>query len=90
MPLLKPTMVYVLTISIYGSMAMFIESYMLYGGNKSIANNGLTIVGYLYRKGIEQNKMGYGAAVGICLLLFVFIVNMIQLYLNGTFRKEER
>lgn len=89
-PLLKPTMIYVLTISIYGSMAMFIESFMLYGGNKSTANNGLTIVGYLYRKGLEQNKMGYGAAVGVCLLLFVFIVNMIQLKINGVFDKEER
>ncbi len=88
-PLLKPTMIYVLTISIYGSMAMFIESYMLYEGNKSIANNGLTIVGYLYRKGLEQNNMGYGAAVGVCLLLFVFIVNLLQLNLFGTFKKKE-
>lgn len=88
-PLLKPTTIYVLTISIYGSMAMFIESYMLYEGNKSIANNGLTIVGYLYRKGLQQNNLGYGAAVGVFLLLVVFIVNMAQLNLFGMFRKEE-
>ena len=32
-PMLKPTIVYVLTISIYGGLAMFNESYMLYAGN---------------------------------------------------------
>ena len=32
-PLLKPTTIYVLTISIFGGMAMFSESYMLFNGN---------------------------------------------------------
>ena len=33
LPLLKPTTVYVLTISIYAGLAMFLESYMLWAGN---------------------------------------------------------
>ena len=61
-PQLKPTLVYVLTISIYGGLAMFNESYMLYQGNNSPNNIGLTIVGYLYRQGIEKNDMGYASA----------------------------
>lgn len=32
MPMLKPTTIYVLTISIYGGFAMFTESYMLFAG----------------------------------------------------------
>lgn len=51
MPLLKPTTIYVLTISIYAGLAMFIESMMLWNGNNSPKNIGLTIVGYLYRQG---------------------------------------
>ena len=47
LPLLKPTTVYVLTISIYAGLAMFNESYMLWKGNNSLQNIGLTIVGYL-------------------------------------------
>jgi arabinosaccharide transport system permease protein len=89
-PMLKPVTVYVLTISIYGGMAMFTESYMLWAGNRSPNNIGITIVGYLYRNGFEQNNMGYGSTIGIVLLIIVMIVNMIQLYINGTLRKEKQ
>lgn len=87
-PLLKPTIVYVLTISVYGGLAMFTESYMLWQGNNSPQNIGLTIVGYLYRQGIEKNDMGYASAVGVVLLAIVLIINMIQLTVTGTFKKE--
>lgn len=89
-PLLKPTMIYVLTISIYGGLAMFTESYMLWKGNNSPQNVGLTIVGYLYRQGIEKNALGYASAVGIVLLVIIMTVNLIQLTASGMFKKEER
>lgn len=90
LPLLKPTTVYVLTISIYAGLAMFTESYMLWKGNNSPQNIGLTIVGYLYRQGIEKRAMGYACAVGLILLLIVMVINLIQLKATGTFKKEER
>lgn len=88
-PLLKPTTTYVLTISINAGLAMFVESYMLYKGNNSPKNIGLTIVGYLYRQGIEKNAMGYASAVGILLMVIVLVINMIQLTLSGFFKKED-
>ena len=90
LPLLKPTTVYVLTISIYAGLAMFTESYMLWKGNNSPQNIGLTIVGYLYRQGIEKRAMGYACAVGLILLLIVMVINLLQLKATGTFKKEER
>lgn len=89
-PLLKPTTVYVLTISIYAGLSMFLESYMLWKGNNSPQNIGLTIVGYLYRQGIEKRAMGYACAVGLILLMIVMVVNLVQLKMTGTFDKEER
>ncbi|MBE5961252.1 MAG: sugar ABC transporter permease [Lachnospiraceae bacterium] len=89
-PLLKPTTIYVFTISIYAGLAMFLESFMLWAGNASPNNIGLTIVGYLYRRGIEKNQMGYASAVGLVLLILALIINMVQLVLNGSFKKEER
>lgn len=89
-PLLKPTTIYVLTISVYAGLAMFMESYMLWAGPDSPNNIGLTIVGYLYKRGIAKNQLGYGSAVGIVLLLMALCINIIQLILNGTFKKEER
>lgn len=89
LPLLKPISIYVFTISIYGGYAMFTESYMLWAGNRSPNDIGLTIVGYLYRNGLEQNNLGLGSAVGIVLLLLTFIITVLQLKLFGMFRKEE-
>lgn len=88
-PLVKPTTIYVLTISIYAGLSMFLESFMLWKGNNSPNNIGLTIVGYLYRQGIEKRAMGYACAVGLVLLVFVMIINFVQLKLNGTFDKED-
>ena len=89
LPLLKPTTVYVLTISIYAGLAMFLESYMLWAGNNSPNNIGLTIVGYLYKRGIEKNDMGYACAVGVVLLVIALAINIVQLISNGTFKEKE-
>ena len=85
LPLLKPTTVYVLTISIYAGLAMFTESYMIFGGNNSPKNYGLTIVGYLYRYGFEKvDKFGFASAVGLVLLVGCMIITVIQLWITGT------
>lgn len=89
LPLLKPTTVYVLTISIYAGLAMFLESFMLWAGNNSPNNIGLTIVGYLYKRGIEKNDMGYACAVGVVLLVIALAINIVQLIANGTFKEKE-
>lgn len=89
MPLLKPTTVYVTTISVYAGLAMFTESLMMFNGNNSPKNIGLTIVGFLYRQGIEKNKLGYAAAVGIILLIIAMVINLTQLKFSGMFKKEE-
>lgn len=68
---------------------MFTESYLLFNGNKSPNNVGTTIIGYLYRMGMEQNNIGIGCAIGVILLIIVMILNVIQLSLNGTFKKGE-
>ena len=92
LPLLKPTTIYVLTISIYAGLAMFTESYMIFGGNNSPKNYGLTIVGYLYRYGFEKvDKFGFASAVGLVLLVGCMIITVLQLWFTGTIgRKEER
>ena len=87
-PLLKPVMVYVLTISIYGGLAMFTESYVFWGVN-SPNDIGLTIVGYLYKEGLVFFNLGFGAAIGITLLAGVLAINLIQLTLSGQFRRED-
>jgi arabinosaccharide transport system permease protein len=86
-PLLKPTTVFVTAISIFGGLAMFEESYILWNAG-SPNNSGLTIVRYIYRRGFEAADMGFGAAVGMALLFMVFIISFTFLKLTGFFKQE--
>lgn len=91
-PLLKPTIIFVTTISVFGGFAMFEESYILWSGNSgggSPNNVGLTMVGYIYLKGFQGGAMGLGSAIGLILLLIVLAVSIIQLNLFGFFKKED-
>lgn len=89
LPLLKPISIYVITISIYGGYAMFTESFILWSGNRSPNDIGLTMIGLLYRHGIEKNELGLGSAIGVVLLAITMIINVIQLRLFGLFKKED-
>ena len=81
-PLLKPTTVYVLTISIFGGLAMFTESYLIFNGSESPNNVGITIVGLLYRLGLTQNNFGIASAIGVIFLIIVLAINAVQLAIN--------
>ena len=87
LPLLKPTIVFVVTISIFGGFAMFEESYIFWQAN-SPNSIGLTIVGYLWRKGFQQGELGAAAAIGVVLLFIILAFNMTSLKLFG-FGKED-
>lgn len=88
LPGLKPVIIYVITISVYGGYAMFAESYT-YWGTSNPGGIGLTLVQYIYQTGFNQNDMGFASAIGITLLFIVMVVNIVQLSLFGYFRKEE-
>lgn len=90
LPLLNPTIIFVTTISVFGGFAMFEESYILWAGNESPNNVGLTMVGYLYQRGFQQANFGGGAAVGVTLMLIVFTISILQLTLFGFFKKESK
>lgn len=88
LPGLKPVIIYVVTISLYGGYSMFAESFALWSGPRSPGEIGMTIVNYIYQQGFNQNDLGFGSAIGITLLLLVMIVNLIQLKVTGFFKKE--
>lgn len=88
LPYLKPITVYVATMSVLAGLSMFTESYTLWSG-KFAGDTGLTIVAYLYQTGFRQNDFGYASAVGIVLMILVLAVNLVQMTLNGSFKKEE-
>ena len=88
LPSIRPTLIYVLTITVLGGFSMFTESVARWQQSNP-GGIGRTIVGYMYMMGITKNNMGLASAIGITLLLLVFGVNMIQLLLMGFFKKED-
>jgi arabinosaccharide transport system permease protein len=88
LPFLKPVTIFVTTISVIAGFRMFEESFVFWEAG-SPGNIGLTVVGYLYQQGIQQNDMGFGAAIGVVLMLIIFVVSFIQLILTGAFKKED-
>ncbi|KKI89461.1 arabinose transporter permease [Bacillus sp. SA1-12] len=87
LPFLKPVTIFVVTISVIHGFRMFEESFVFWEAG-SPGNIGLSVVGYLYQQGIQQNDMGFGAAIGVILMLIIFVVSFIQLILTGAFKKE--
>lgn len=86
-PSLKPVIVYVVTISVYGGLSMFVESFS-YWTARSPENIGLTLVGYIYNSGFTYNDLGFASAVGVSLIALILVITAIQLKLFGFFRKE--
>lgn len=87
-PCVKPTIIYVLTISIYGGFSMFAEAFTLFNSARTPGDIGATVVSYIYAQGFNRNNFGLASAAGICLLVGVLIINTIQLKFTGSFGKE--
>ncbi|UOQ50025.1 sugar ABC transporter permease [Gracilibacillus caseinilyticus] len=89
LPFLKPVTIFVVTISIINGFRMFEESFVFWEAG-SPNNIGLTVVGYIYQQGIQQNDMGFGAAIGVILMIIIFIISFIQLILTGAFKRGDQ
>jgi arabinosaccharide transport system permease protein len=87
LPSLKPVIIYVTTISVYGGFSMFAESYAIWK-TATPGDIGMTIVSYIYQMGFNNNDMGFASAIGITLLFIVMLVNLIQLTLFGFFKRD--
>ncbi|MCP3740751.1 carbohydrate ABC transporter permease [Rossellomorea sp. BNER] len=88
LPQLKPIIIFVSTITIINGFRMFEESFVFWEAG-SPGNIGLSVVGYIYQQGIQQNDMGFGAAIGVVLMLIIFVVSFIYLIMTGAFKKGE-
>jgi multiple sugar transport system permease protein len=80
LPLLTPTILFNLVISVIASFQVFTQTYIMTGGGP--ANATLTYVLYLYRNAFEYFKMGYASA--LAWILFFLILAMTALILRSS------
>lgn len=78
-PLISPTIFFVLVTRIIAAMQVFDLIYMLIDLNNPAWKNTESLVFLFYKYSFEQSKKGYGATVVVVLLLFILILTGIQL-----------
>jgi multiple sugar transport system permease protein len=80
LPSLRPVTLFVSVIVVIGSMQIFDDPQILFGGSTpgGPANAGLSIVQYLYSRGIGQLLYGYASAVGLFLFVIIFVLSLVQ------------
>ncbi len=76
-PAIAPVSGFVALLSVIGSMQLFELPYILLGG-PGPESRGLTIVMYLYQNGFETGDLGYAAAIGWVLALFLIGLALVQ------------
>jgi len=80
-PLLRPTILFVVVQAIIFSYQVFDLPFLLTGGGPSDAT--LTVAMYLYVMGFSQFSLGYAAAIGYSLAMIAVVVSLVQF---GLFR----
>lgn len=70
-PLLRPMMLFAITLTIIGNLQLFEEPYIVLGPNGGVEQSGLTTAMYMYKTGFDYND--FGTACAISWLLFVLI-----------------
>jgi multiple sugar transport system permease protein len=86
-PLLSPTIFFVLVTNTIVILQIFSEPYIMTQGGP--ANSTLTIVLYLYRKGFQRFQMGYAAALAWIVFGIIFLITTLQFRLARRWVYEE-
>ncbi len=81
LPLLSPTLLFCVVVSVIASFRVFDQIYVMTGGGPGTAT--MTMVFYLYQQGFSFFNTGQGASVSVLLLLGLMGVTWFQLRLGG-------
>jgi len=82
LPMLTPTIFFVLIVGIIASFQVFTQAFVVSGGLGGPVNSTLFYVFHLYRKGFEDFQMGYASAMAWILFIIIFVFTLIQVRLS--------
>jgi ABC-type sugar transport system permease subunit len=80
LPLLSPTMLFVVVIAVIGSFQDFDQVFVMTGGGP--VNSTSVLVYYLYEQAFQNFRVGLGAAVAVLLLAILLCFTVAQLLLS--------
>lgn len=86
LPMLRPVILFVSIIVLIGSIQIFDDPQILTLGGP--ANASLSVVQYLYTRGIQRLEYGYASSVGAFLFVVIFTLSLLQFWLFRGFRRD--
>ena len=82
LPMLKPTLVFVVVTSVIASFQVFEQVYIMTGGTGEgvggVLDSALTLVAYLYDQGFQKFSMGTASAIGYLIFGLVMLLTLIN------------
>jgi multiple sugar transport system permease protein len=85
LPMLKPTSVFVVMITIIGYFQLFAEPYVMTQGGP--LNSTTSIVLLMYEQGFRWWSMGYAAAIAFVLFVIILFFTMVQMLLQRSIKR---
>jgi multiple sugar transport system permease protein len=80
LPLLTPTLFFVIVTTIIGSIQIFDEPFLITNGGPG--NSSRTVSLYIYEQAFQSYKMGYASTIAVSLFLIVLVITLIQFSLS--------
>jgi multiple sugar transport system permease protein len=75
-PLLRPTLFFVITLGLIGTFQVFDQIYVMSSGGP--AKTTLTVAYLIYRNGFGNSQMGLAAAIALLLFIIIFTITLVQ------------
>ncbi|MCC3376143.1 carbohydrate ABC transporter permease [Cohnella sp. REN36] len=76
LPMLSPTIFFVLVTTLIGATQIFDEPYLITGGGPGDASRSVNM--YIYEVAFQHHEMGYASLVSISLFLIILLVTVLQ------------
>ncbi len=89
LPLLRPTTLFVVILSIIGGYQVFVEPFIIYFGGSGPGDGGLTMALLIYRTAFTSFNFGTAAAMGVILAAIIFFFSLIQFRFFGVFSRDD-
>jgi len=78
-PLLRPTVLFLVVMLVIGSFNTFIQVYIMTNGGPLHSTE--TVLTYMYRNAFSSLDLGYGAAISYLFTLMLFVITMTEIRL---------
>ncbi len=80
LPMLSPTILFVVVVGVIGALQVFTEPYVLTNGGPGDATR--TVVMTIYQAAFQNLQIGYGSALAVLLFGVIMVVTAVQFLLS--------